>query len=207
MRWMLNLWFALWAPALLAAGPVAAESGIPLDVGGGLIAGGYLEDLRRDWRAGPGGTLFIQLPLPHDLEARLSGSMLWSVGSGRSRTAGGGPDLGGRPGDLPDAIRRTSVEGALLWRLEPLAIGQVGVPYVGAGLSAYELAATYSAPGGGERGSARWDPGAHLVAGLRFYRTSGLFVAVETKLHGIDTPGAWSYAYEGGVLIGWMIGP
>ncbi|MBD3162676.1 MAG: hypothetical protein GF346_09900 [Candidatus Eisenbacteria bacterium] len=206
MRRILCLCFAVLVPVLPAARPAGAEAKIALDVGGGLIAGGYFEELRHDWRVGPGGTLFVQLPLQNSLEARLSGSMQWNDGTLREATGDGEPNLGQRPGDLTDTFRRTSVEAALLWRVEPRAIGQVGVPYVGAGVSTYELAAKYSTPEG-DREWTEWEPGGHFLAGVRFYRTSGLFLSMEGKLHGIDAPDDWIYAYEGAVLIGWMIGP
>ena len=182
-----------------------AETKIPLDVGGGLLMGGYLGELRHDWHVGLGGNLFVQHPMKHDLEVRLLGSMQWNDGSLQERHPADDPDLGALPGERPDSFRRASYEASLLWRVEPLALDNYGVPYVGAGLSAYERVLRYQGTSGPHEVSA-WDQGFHALAGLRLYRTSGLLLATEVKMHGIDTPSEWTFAYEGALLVGFLIG-
>ncbi len=189
----------------LCSGTAHGETVIPLDVGGGLVTGGYFGELRHDWTVGMGGNLFIQYPTDYDLEIRLLGSMQWNDGSMTERHAEGDPDLGAEPGDLPDTFRRASFEATLLWRIERWSIGDVGVPYVGIGPSAYEMVLDYRGEAGARKVT-RWEQGLHLVSGLRFYRTSGLFIGAEAKLHGIDTPREWTYGYEAAFLLGVMIG-
>jgi opacity protein-like surface antigen len=205
MRWVCA--FLLSAVVLMpCVGTSAhAEANLPLDVGGGLLTGGYLGELRHDWRVGLGGSLFLQHPMRYDLELRLLGSMLWNDGSLTERHPAGDPDLGALPGDRPESFRRASFEGSLLWRIEPWALDNYGVPYLGAGLSTYERVIRYQTETGLHEVNA-WDQGFHALAGLRLYRTSGLFLATEFKLHGIDTPAQWTFAYEGSLLVGFLIG-
>lgn len=190
---------------LSAGGSACADTEIPLDVGGGFLTGGYLGELRHDWDVGLGGSLFIQHPMKYDLETRLLTSMTWNDGSLVERFPVNDPDLGAKPGDRPDSFRRATVELSLLWRIERWALDNYGVPYIGTGLSAYERVITYQGLDG-ERRVDDWDRGLHALAGLRLYRTSGLFLSTEVKLHGIDTPEEWSYAYEGALLLGVLLG-
>jgi hypothetical protein len=143
--------------------------------------------------------------MKHDLEVRLLGSMQWNDGSLVERIPADDPDLGAVPGDRPDSFRRTSLEASLLWRVERYALDNYGVPYIGAGLSTYERITRYAGTESLHQETA-WDQGVHALAGLRLYRTSGLFLAAEVKLHGIDTPGEWTIAYEGALLLGFLIG-
>jgi hypothetical protein len=205
MRLICSVLLILFVLSLCAGASAQAGNEIPLDVGGGLLTGGYLGELRHDWQVGLGGSLFLQHPMKHDLELRLLGSMQWNDGSLVERIPADDPDLGALPGDRPDSFRRTSLEASLLWRVESLALDNYGVPYIGAGLSTYEWVIDYIGTESihQEKG---WDQGFHALAGLRLYRTSGLFLSVEAKLHGIDTPREWTYAYEGALLLGLLIG-
>ncbi len=210
--------FRAWALiALASAIAIPAGGAIPVDLGGGIVAGGYFGDLRHDWDAGPGGTVFIQFPCKCDLEGRLTAAMVWNNGSMRERAREEGPDLGAEPGELADAYRRTTVAASLLWRVERLAIGDVGVPYIGGGFAFHERRVDFArpseleTPGGGPtydiRRDIAWDAGFLGTGGVRFYRTSGVFLALEATVHAIDTPSEWAYAYDAAFLLGYQIGP
>jgi hypothetical protein len=205
MRLICSVLLGLFVLSAFAGTSARAENEIPLDVGGGLLTGGYLGELRHDWQVGLGGSLFLQHPMKHDLELRLLGSMQWNDGSLVARDSADDPDLGALPGDRPDSFRRTSLEASLLWRIEPWALDNYGVPYLGAGLSTYERVTQFHGIDAIHEETG-WDQGFHALAGLRLYRTSGLFVGVEAKLHAIDTPSEWTYAYEGALLLGYLIG-
>lgn len=205
------------AIAMLLGGVLPAAAASPIDVGGGIVAGGYLGELRHDWDAGPGGTIFVQFPWKCDLEGRVGATMVWSEGSMRERVSEDDPDLGAEPGELPDAYRRTSLAAALLWRVESLAIGEAGVPYIGAGFGFHERRIDFAPPvvrgilddsrDTTSRRTIAWDSGPLGIVGVRFYRTSGLFVSLEGTVHAIDTPENWSFAYDAAFLLGFQIGP
>jgi len=205
MRQFCAVLIALFVLLPLTGGSALADTEIPIDVGGGFLTGSYLGELRDDWSVGLGGSLFIQVPMKHDLEARFLTSMQWNDGSLVERYPANDPDLGALPGDRPDSFRRTSFELSLLWRVERWALNNYGVPYVGAGLSGYERVITYQGTEGEHRVN-DWDTGVHGLAGMRLYRTSGLFLSTEVKLHAIDTPDNWTYAYEGALLLGVLLG-
>ncbi|MBM3287533.1 MAG: hypothetical protein FJY88_09335 [Candidatus Eisenbacteria bacterium] len=191
----------------LAAGQVArGGERASFDVGGGLLMGGYLGDLQDNWSPGMGGSLFIQVPWCCDTEGRLRASMLWNDGATRGGVVGDGPDLGALEGDTPRSFRRTSYEATLLWRAECCPIGDAGVPYLGAGIAAYERDIVYDNPSGRNEVGA-WSWGGHGVAGLRLYRTSGLFVALEGTLHAFDTPKKWTVGYDAALLVGVRLAP
>ena len=185
---------------------LSGASSIPIDVGGGLLVGGYFGELRHDWQAGVGGTLFLQVPWKYDIEGRLSGSMQWNDGSLRAREAHNDPDLGARPAERPRSFRRASYTASVLWRAECCPVGDFGVPLLGAGIGTYERAVTYDGPSGTRRVSG-WDPGVHAIAGVRLYRTSGMFLELEGAVRGIDTPKRWTTAYDATLLLGVQVGP
>lgn len=214
VRRSIRAWCAI-AASLGAALPAAGAT--PVDVGGGILAGGYFGELRHDWEAGPGATLFVQFPWKCDLEGRLGASMVWNDGSMRERVGLADPDLGAEPGEAPEAYRRTSLAASLLWRLEPMALGEVAVPYIGAGFAFHERRVDFAraidsgldshGPAYATRRTIAWDSGPQAIAGVRFYRTSGLFVSLEGTVHAIDTPEEWSFAYDAAFLLGYQIGP
>ena len=203
--------FVLLMIATIVALPQTACATRSFDIGGGLVSGGYLGELRHDWRAGVGGMLYVQTLLCCDVEGRLSASMQWNDGSMvKSRAPSNDPDLGALPGDRPRTFRRATYAATVLWRLERLALGDVGLPYVGVGGGTYERVVRYAMPNDGGVESAPveiheargWDLGIHAVGGLRLYRTSGMYVALEGAIHGIDTPNRWTTAYNGAILVG-----
>jgi hypothetical protein len=200
----------VWLLSLTFAGVSRGqEAPPPIDVGGGLVLGGYFGEASHDWRLGPGGTLFVQLALPSNFEARLLGAMQWSDGTRVARASEEGADLGGGPGNLPRSLRRTSLVAALLYRLESHPLGDFGVPYFGAGVGTVETRALYDVTVEDiavRRSVSSWNPGVHGLAGVRLYRTSGLFLGFEGQVHGIDTPREWTLAYDAAVLLGVMTG-
>ena len=189
--------------------PASVSAVIPMGLGGGLSVGGYFGDLSRDWNAGPGGTLFAQVPIGCCFEGRLSGSMQWSDGTLRMQDPDAEhPDLGAHEGDLSRSYRRTTLAAALIYRFDSKACRGFMVPYAGAGVGRYERAVTYdTTPAVGRHEVVGWDGGVQALAGIRFYRTSGLFFSLEAVVHGIDTPREWTAAYEGFLLAGVELGP
>ncbi|MDM7916437.1 MAG: outer membrane beta-barrel protein [Candidatus Eisenbacteria bacterium] len=198
-----------------AAAAAAVEGTVPpLEIGGAFIVGGYFDDSRHDWQAGPGAMLFLEAPLGYDFRGRLAGSMLWNDGSDeppRSKQASAAAPLGG----LADSHRRTAIEADLVYKLESLAIGTFGLPYIGAGFGGYERRDSYAigVPIEGdavERGTidrSGWDLGFQALAGVKFYRTSGLFVGLEGIFRLIDTPDETTEAYDIGFVLGYQTGP
>jgi hypothetical protein len=193
---------------ILLGTPVCASAVIPMALGGGFSAGGYLGDLSHEWKVGPGGILFAQVPIGYRFEGRLSGSMQWSDGNLMPRDPDAEmPDLGARTGDLARTYRRTAIAAAFIYRADARALKDFMVPYVGAGVGRYERMVTFdTTPMAGRRKATGWDNGIQGLLGLRFYRTSGLFFSIEATFHGIDTPREWTAAYDGHFLMGVEMG-
>lgn len=198
-------------PALSRCGSGPASSGGTLSVGGGILAGGYFGELSHDWNLGMGGSLFLQAPLCCSFEGRLRASMLWNDGSGSIPYGHDAPDLGALPGERVRSFRRASYEMSLLHRVECRSGNGFAVPYLGAGIGGYERRVQYSrstigvveAPGSTFiRTHTAWDMGFHGIGGIRFYRTTGLFVGFEGTFHAIDTPKEWTGAYDISLLLG-----
>jgi hypothetical protein len=175
------------------------------------VAGGYFGELSRQWDLGMGGSLFIQTPLCCSFEGRLRASMLWSDGSARVPFGQGGPDLGALPGDRTRSFRRSTYELSLLWKAERGVEAHFAVPYLGAGISTYERRVEFQGSAGIAqpandasliRTHSAWDWGFHGIGGMRFYRTSGLFVGLEGTFHAIDMPDEWTGAYDISLLLG-----
>ena len=193
---------------ILLGVPACASAVIPMALGGGLTVGGYLGDLSHEWKVGPGGVLFAQVPIGYRFEARLSGSMQWSDGNLKPRDPGADmPDLGARAGDLARTYRRTAIAAAFIYRADSKALKNFMVPYLGAGVGRYERVVTFdTTPIPGRREATGWENGIQGLVGVRFYRTSGMFFSIEATIHGIDTPREWTAAYDGLFLIGVEIG-
>jgi hypothetical protein len=201
--------FAAIALLFLLGIPAWASAAIPMALGGGFTVGGYLGDLSHQWKVGPGGTLFAQAPIGRSFEARLGGAMQWSDGDLRAQDpAADLPDFGAHAGDLARSYRRTSITASLIYRIDSSACRDYVAPYVGAGVGRYESRVTFdTTPIAGRREATGWDSGVHGLAGIRFYRTSGVFFSIEAMIHGIDTPREWTAAYDGTFLMGVEIGP
>jgi hypothetical protein len=195
----------------VAWAPVYADCDqMKVDVGGGILAGGYFGEPSHDWSIGMGGSLFIQSPVYCHLEGRLRASMLWNDGNRSVSDGNDEPDLGAEAGDQVKSFRRSSYELSLLWKAEDRPDAEFIVPYLGTGISTYERRVEFLSTGSAEpaneapyvRTESGWDWGFHGIAGLRFYRTSGLFVALEGTCHAIDTPKEWTGAYDISLLLG-----
>jgi hypothetical protein len=192
-----------------ASASVPTGSSPRFDIGGGMEVGGFFGDTSRDWRPGMGGLVFAQVPWKHNLEARLLAGMVWNDGSNSAVQTADVADFGAQAGDRPYSFRRTNLEATLLWRVEPFAIHEYGVPYLGMGIGTYERRPEYrSAPDltSPRRVTGDWDGGFHGLAGLRFFRTSGLFIGLEGGCRWIDTPGKWTSAYDVSFLLGVQLG-
>jgi hypothetical protein len=201
--------FVLMASALiLSTVPACASAALPLSVGGGPLLGGYLGDVRDDWRIGIGASAFVETEIVSDLDARLIGSIQWNDGSLRPRDADGGmAALGGKPGESPRSCRRSSIAACAVYRLESRAYRDFLVPYAGMGVECVEREVVFDAPDlAHEREVTGRDGGLLAIAGLRFYRTSGLFISLEAKLHCLDTPQQWTTAYDASLLVGAQLG-
>lgn len=184
-----------------AAGPAEPR----FDIGGGFDVGGFFGEMGDSWSPGAGGLLFAQVPWKHNLEGRLLAGMVWNDASddGTSVLAAG------RPEGTLDHYRRTNLEATALWRVESLSIQEFAVPYLGVGIGTYERRVEYrpvSMDGAVRPTSSGWDAGFHGLAGMRFYRTSGLFLGLEGGARWIDTPGEWTEAYDVSLLLGIQLG-
>ncbi len=197
-------------PAVSDCGETHEGRGGTLGIGGGVLAGGYFGEMKHDWNLGMGGSLFIQTPLCGPFEGRLRASMLWNDGSGRTPYGHDAPDLGALPRERCRSFRRTTCEMSLLWRAECCVGNEFAIPYLGGGVSTYERRVEFSGAetdrlsGGASsiRTHSAWDWGFHGIGGVRFYRTTGLFVGLEGTIHAIDTPREWTGAYDISLLLG-----
>lgn len=193
---------------LLAIVPACAYAAPPMSIGGGPLLGGYLGDLRHDWPVGAGVSAFLEAEIESGIDLRLAGSIQWNDGSlrpwGIDRSSA---DLGGRVGESPRSFRRSTIAACAIHRLESRAYRDFLVPYAGMGVEYAERSMTFDAPdfAHGRRVIGR-DGGLLAIAGLRFYRTSGLFVSLEGRLHGLDTPQEWTAAYDVSMLVGAQLG-
>jgi hypothetical protein len=199
------------SPAFSGCGDGPAACGRTFGVGGGVVAGGYFGELKHDWDLGMGGSLFLQTPLCCSFEGRLRASMLWNDGSGLPPYGHDAPDLGALPGERVRSSRRATYELSLIRKAERRRGSGFAVPYLGAGLSAYERRVEFQGGSDGgdqaDEGSllrthAAWDLGFHGIGGIRFYRTTGIFVGLEGTFHAIDTPKEWTGAYDISLLLG-----
>jgi hypothetical protein len=198
-------------PALSGCAGGSADCGKTLGVGGGILAGGYFGEPSHDWDLGMGGSLFIQTPLCCSFEGRLRASMVWNDGSGIVRSENDGPDLGPLPGDRLRSFRRSTYDLSLLWKADRCSEDGFAIPYLGAGISTYERRVEFLSNAGNTplanvapiiQTHSAWDWGFHGIGGMRFYRTSGLFVGLEGTFHAIDTPDEWTGACDISLLLG-----
>lgn len=199
------------APAVADPANGPAAWGRTIGVGGGVVAGGYFGELKHDWNLGLGGSLFLQTPLCCSFEGRVRASMLWNDGSRRPPYGQDAPDLGALPGERVRSFRRATYEMSLLRRMDCRNGNGFAVPYLGAGLGAYERKVEFESGPASEnpaeesivlRTHSAWDVGFHGIGGIRFYRTTGYFVGLEGTLHAIDTPKEWTGAYDISLLFG-----
>ena len=138
------------------------------------------------------------------------------------------PDLGARRGELVGNARILPFTVDLVYRAEPWSKGRFWVPYVAAGLGFYdmelkyvgadqvtldELAAEPHEEGdhhedmavvvaGEERTQRLFEFGWNGKVGVHLYRTSGIFVNLESGVHGIHTDRRWQPMWDVAIGVG-----
>ncbi len=118
------------------------------------------------------------------------------------------PDLGAHAGDLARSYRRTSITASLIYRIDSTAPPELRGSVRRRGRGPLRTAGHFdTTPIAARRAATGWDSGVLGLAGIRFYRTSGVFFSIEATIHGIDTPREWTVAYDGTFLMGVEIGP
>jgi hypothetical protein len=159
-----------------------------------------------DWKPGMGFDLAASLPVGHKLDVRFDWGANWLEGESRLITdANHPPRWGGQEGETTEALRVMPFTLDLVYRMEGVSKGRYWVPYVAAGPGFYDMQATFADAEAVERDHSLFEFGWNLRGGVRFHRTSGLHVSLETAVHFIDTPGKMSPMWEVGVGLGSLI--
>lgn len=132
------------------------------------------------------------------------------------------PDLGARRGELTGNARVLPFTVDLVYRAERWSQGRFWVPYAAAGLGFYDMKLEYVGASqatldeldaephdgdeglgdearvvaGEERAQHLYEFGWNGKVGVNLYRTSGIFVNVESGVHGIQTAGRWQPMWD-----------
>jgi hypothetical protein len=138
------------------------------------------------------------------------------------------PDLGARRGELTGNARILPFTVDLVYRCERWSQGRFWVPYVAAGLGFYDMELDYVGAdqatldelaaephdggedhheaemvvAGAERTQRLYKFGWNTKVGVHLYRTSGIFVNLESGVHGIQTDRRWQPMWDVAVGVG-----
>lgn len=184
---------------ILAATVLAEPAHAARNVSGGaqVVAGDLMDKAAGDYRLGLGFNLTGLLELNRTFDLRADVGFRWYEGkSSLIGEDGAVPDLGGRAGDRIDGLRVIPTALSLVYRFEDWSRGRYWIPYAAAGFGLYDLRASFAGEDGEIGYNTLFRPGWSARGGVQFHRTSGLFMTVETAVHVVDLPGAWTPTYE-----------
>lgn len=173
------------------------------------IGSDFLDRSRDEWGFGLGLGAAVSYRVSSHFDLRGDISARWYEGesrefSGADRT----PRWGQKEGEVTDGLRAIPFTAELVYRFEDWSRGRYWLPYVGAGPGLYDLEARFVQSDGGvddettERTHNLFRAGWHVRGGVRFERTSGLYMLIESAVHSIDVPGRWTNLYDVGIGVG-----
>lgn len=217
------------AAAFLLAVPAAALAG-----SGAFGVQGTASDLfdnaADDYDGGPGINFFGVYRLNDTWDLRADVGARFLEGDERLQVAWEPtPNLGARRGERSGNARVLPFTVDLVYRAEKWSAGRFWVPYVGFGLGFYDLELTYvgadeatlaelaaesegdgagPAPevvAGEERTHHLYEFGWNGRVGVNLHRTSGIFVNVESGVHGIQTERRWQPMWDVAIGVGTVL--
>ncbi len=194
-----RLILAMAAVGVLAVAIWAEPAHAARNLSGGvqLVAGDLLDKAAGDYRLGLGFNFSGHAELTRTLDVRADLGFRWYEGElARIGEDGAVPDLGGAPGHRIDGLRMMPTTLSLVYRFEDWSGGRFWIPYAAAGFGLYDLRASFAGDDGVVEYNNLFKPGWNARAGVQFHRTSGLFVTVESAVHLLDLPGAWTPTYD-----------
>ncbi len=221
---MLTFGLGLFLCAFVGTSSAVAQGAISVQG----IASDLFDKSADDYDGGPGLELsgFYRIHKFLDVRANVGARFLEGnqIAQMEGRRA---PDLGARWGERPDKARVMPFTVDLIVRAEQWSKGRFWVPYAGVGIGFYDVEVTYLPSLIGEEppeteGFARGDDpdspvaedtrtarlykfGWNGKAGVRLYRTSGMFVNLESAVHGIDTDRRWQPMWDVSVGVGFLL--
>ncbi|MCA9754691.1 MAG: outer membrane beta-barrel protein [Candidatus Eisenbacteria bacterium] len=185
-----------------------------------------------DFDGGPGINFFGTYRLNETFDARFDAGARFLEGNETlNRAFFAAPDLGARRGELTGNARVLPFTLDLVYRGEKWSQGRFWLPYVAVGLGFYDMEIEYigadqatldelhdeaeeldmhpenypEVVAGEARTQHVYEFGWNAKLGVNLYRTSGMFVNLESGVHGIQTDERWQPMWDVAIGIGALL--